>query len=107
MDNAVDAREGRGKLGVKTSRDEDYVLVWITDNGPGIPREIRDRIFEPFFTTKDVGEGMGLGLDTVRRIVVGHGGEIRVDCKPEETTFKVRLPINAPRGEPAGRSDRG
>jgi signal transduction histidine kinase len=82
-------------------------LVEITDDGPGIPREVKDRIFEPFFTTKDVGEGTGLGLDIVRRIVAGHGGEIRVDSKPGETTFKVSLPINGPRSEQAGKSDRG
>ncbi len=107
IDNAVDAMEGHGNLKVKTSWDEDYVLVEITNDGPGIPREIQNRIFEPFFTTKGVGEGMGLGLDIVRRIVAGHGGEIWVDSNPEETTFKVRLPIDAPRKELAGQSDRG
>jgi signal transduction histidine kinase len=107
IDNAVDAMEGHGKLKVKTSWEENYVLVEIIDDGPGIPREVKDRIFEPFFTTKDVGEGTGLGLDIVRRVVVGHGGEIRVDSKPGETTFKVRLPINGSRSDLAGKSDRG
>jgi signal transduction histidine kinase len=107
IDNAVDAMEEHGKLKVKTSRYEDYVLVEITNDGPGIPREVKNRIFEPFFTTKDVGEGTGLGLDIVRRIVAGHGGEIRVDSKPGETTFKVSLPINGPRREQAGKADRG
>ncbi len=107
IDNAVDAMEGHGKLKVKTSWEENYVLVEIIDDGPGIPREVKDRIFEPFFTTKDVGEGTGLGLDIVRRVVVGHGGEIRVDSMPGETTFKVRLPINGSRSDLAGKSDRG
>jgi signal transduction histidine kinase len=107
IDNAVDAMEEHGKLKVKTSWYEDYVLVEITDDGPGIPREVKNRIFEPFFTAKDVGEGTGLGLDIVRRIVAGHGGEIRVDSKPGETTFKVSLPINGPRREQAGKADRG
>jgi signal transduction histidine kinase len=106
IDNAVDAMEGSGKLKVKTSRDEDQVLVEITDDGPGIPREVKNRIFEPFFTTKGVGEGTGLGLDIVRRIVAGHGGEIRVDSQPGETTFEVRLPINGPRSKPVGEADR-
>jgi signal transduction histidine kinase len=88
---------GHGKLKVKTSRDDGHVLVEISDDGPGIPREAKNRIFEPFFTTKGVGEGTGLGLDIVRRIVAGHGGEIRVDSAPGETTFKVRLPIDGPR----------
>jgi signal transduction histidine kinase len=76
------------------------VLVEISDDGPGIPREAKNRIFEPFFTTKGVGEGTGLGLDIVRRIVTGHGGEIRVDSAPGQTTFKVRLPIDGPRSGP-------
>ena len=107
IDNAVDAMERRGKLKVKTSWDEDYVLVEINDDGPGIPREVKNRIFEPFFTTKGVGEGTGLGLDIVRRIVARHGGEIRVDSRPGETTFEIRLPINGPRRAPVGKSDRG
>ncbi len=78
VDNAVDAMHGQGKLKVKTFRDGgEHVLVEIADDGPGIPREAKNRIFEPFFTTKGVGEGTGLGLDIVRRIVAGHGGEIR------------------------------
>jgi signal transduction histidine kinase len=88
---------GHGNLKVKTSRDNGHVLVEISDDGPGIPWEAKNRIFEPFFTTKGVGEGTGLGLDIVRRIVAGHGGEIRVDSAPGETTFKVRLPIDGPR----------
>ena len=107
IDNAVDAMEGRGKLKVKTSWDEDYVLVEINDDGPGIPQEVKNRIFEPFFTTKGVGEGTGLGLDIVRRIVAGHGGEIRVDSRPGETTFEIRLPINGPRRAAVDKSDRG
>jgi signal transduction histidine kinase len=101
VDNAVDAMNGQGKLKVKTSRDDGHVLVEIADDGPGISREIKNRIFEPFFTTKGVGEGTGLGLDIVRRIVAGHGGEIRVDSVPRETRFKVRLPIDGPRSNPA------
>jgi signal transduction histidine kinase len=101
VDNAVDAMNGYGKLKVKASRDgEEHVLVEITDDGPGIPREIKSRIFEPFFTTKEVGEGTGLGLDIVRRIVTGHGGEIRVDSVPGETSFKVRLPTDGPQRGP-------
>ncbi len=70
------------------------MLVEISDDGPGIPEEVRDRIFEPFFTTKDVGKGTGLGLDISRRVVVDdHGGDIRVDSRPGETRFQVRLPI--------------
>ena len=72
------------------------MLVDIIDNGPGIPPEVKSRIFDPFFTTKPVGEGTGLGLDTVYRIVRQHRGDVRVDSHPGETHFQVRLPI--PRG---------
>ncbi len=82
---------------IRTSRENDRVLVEVADDGPGIPAEVRDHIFEPFFTTKDVGEGTGLGLDIARRIVVGtHKGDIRVRSRPGDTRFQVRLPINAP-----------
>ena len=72
----------------------------IQDNGPGIPPEIRGRIpsIRLFFTTKPVGEGTGLGLDTVYRIVRQHRGSIRVDSQPGETHFQVRLPF--PKGKP-------
>jgi signal transduction histidine kinase len=69
------------------------VLVEFTDNGPGIPPEIRGRIFEPFFTTKPVGEGTGLGLDIVQRIVRNHQGSINVDSHPGHTSFQIRLPL--------------
>ena len=93
LDNAADAVGGRGRITVRAYRVGDAVAVEITDDGPGIPREIRNRVFEPFFTTKEIGEGTGLGLDTVRRIVAGHGGEITFDSQPGETRFAVRLPI--------------
>jgi hypothetical protein len=67
--------------------------VDIIDKGPGIPAEVKSRIFDPFFTTKPVGEGTGLGLDTVYRIVHQHKGDVRVDSHPGETHFQVRLPI--------------
>jgi signal transduction histidine kinase len=73
------------------------VLVEFRDNGPGIPPEIQTRIFEPFFTTKPMGEGTGLGLDSVRRIIQVHHGDIRVESKPGATTFQIRLPISKPR----------
>jgi signal transduction histidine kinase len=64
------------------------------DNGPGIPPEIKTRIFEPFFTTKPVGEGTGLGLDTVRRIIQNHHGDVTFDSRPGETRFVVRIPFS-------------
>ncbi|HSN87294.1 MAG TPA: ATP-binding protein, partial [Thermoanaerobaculia bacterium] len=94
LDNAIDAVAPGGHVTVRTFRENSHAVVEIEDDGPGIPPEIRDRIWEPFFTTKPMGEGVGLGLDTVRRIVVRrHGGEIAVASVPGETRFTVRLPV--------------
>jgi signal transduction histidine kinase len=69
------------------------ILVEITDSGCGIPPEIQHRIFEPFFTTKPLGEGSGLGLDIVQRLVNKHQGKVTVESQPGQTTFSVWLPI--------------
>ena len=91
--NAVDAMSEGGKLKVRTKLEPNDILVEIRDNGSGIPPEVKSRIFEPFFTTKPVGEGTGLGLDTVARIVRKHRGNIRFESKPGDTCFQVRLPL--------------
>jgi len=93
IDNAIDAMGGEGKIQVRTYRDDNCVVVEIADNGPGIPPDVRSHIFEPFFTTKGVGEGTGLGLDTVQRIVKKHRGNIQVSSKPSDTRFQVWLPL--------------
>jgi signal transduction histidine kinase len=97
IDNALDAMEGLAPdqprvLLVRTCAEPDGILVEIGDSGPGIPPEVQSRIFDPFFTTKPVGEGTGLGLDIVQRIVRNHKGSIRVESKPGRTVFQVRLP---------------
>jgi signal transduction histidine kinase len=93
IDNAIDAMGGKGELRVGAHRDDDCVLVEIGDNGPGIPPDVRPHIFEPFFTTKEVGEGTGLGLDTVQRIVKKHQGSIQVASQPGNTRFQIWLPL--------------
>ncbi|HEY6339038.1 MAG TPA: ATP-binding protein [Candidatus Sulfotelmatobacter sp.] len=93
IDNAIDAMGGTGELRVRTYKEDSCVVVEIADNGPGISPEIRSHIFEPFFTTKGVGEGTGLGLDTVQRIVKKHRGNIQVNSKPGDTRFQVWLPL--------------
>jgi signal transduction histidine kinase len=93
ISNAIDAMNGEGKLCIRTARESACALVEVVDNGPGIPKEIQTRIFEPFFTTKPVGEGTGLGLDMVYRIVKNHHGDISFESQPGETRFAVRIPF--------------
>ena len=93
IDNAIDAMGGKGELRVRTYREDTSVVVEIGDNGPGISDEVEPHIFEPFFTTKGVGQGTGLGLDTVQRIVKKHRGHIQVSSKPSDTRFQVWLPL--------------
>ncbi len=97
IDNAADVIKDGGKLSIRAVRDNDYVLVEIADNGPGIPEEIQSRIFEPFFTTKGVGEGTGLGLDIAYRIIKKVKGLITVKSVPGDTRFEIRIPIQAAR----------
>jgi signal transduction histidine kinase len=94
IDNAIDAMDGKGELRVHTFREDDCVVVEIGDNGPGISPEVEPHIFEPFFTTKAVGEGTGLGLDMVQRIIRKHRGSIQVESVPGDTRFLVRLPMS-------------
>jgi signal transduction histidine kinase len=92
--NALDAMAGSGTLTLRTAVEGDCALVEVADSGPGIPAELRQRVFEPFFTTKPIGEGTGLGLDVSWRIVVNrHGGDLRVESRPGDTRFQVRLPL--------------
>jgi signal transduction histidine kinase len=93
IDNAISAMKGEGELRIRTYQQDDCVVVEIADNGPGIPADVKPHIFEPFFTTKGVGEGTGLGLDTVQRLVNKHRGNIEVTSKPGETRFQVWLPL--------------
>jgi signal transduction histidine kinase len=92
IENATDAMLGHGELRLRTFRDERSAIVEIGDNGPGIPPEIQPHIFDPFFTTKGIGEGTGLGLNTVQSIVRKHGGSIHVTSRPGDTRFQVCLP---------------
>jgi signal transduction histidine kinase len=96
--NAIDAVSTGGHIGLHLRADGEWIVVEVRDNGSGIPPEIRERIWEPFFTTKDPGQGTGLGLDIIRRIVVRrHGGEIDVESTPGDTRFIVKLPLTTGR----------
>ncbi|MCP3059357.1 ATP-binding protein [Myxococcus sp. K38C18041901] len=94
VDNAIDAMGGKGHLTVRTAKDQGSLLVEVVDDGPGVPPELLERIWEPFFTTKPMGQGTGLGLDIIRRVVVDrHHGDVRVESKPGRTAFQIRLPL--------------
>jgi signal transduction histidine kinase len=96
IDNAVSAMGETGTLTVRTTQENDHLIVEFGDTGPGVPAEIKNRIFEPFFTTKPVGEGTGLGLDISWRIVANkHHGGIQVVSVPGDTKFRVWLPLTA------------
>ena len=95
IDNSIQAMAAKGNLEIITKGKGDRIMVKIIDSGTGIPAAIQSRIFEPFFTTKPVGEGSGLGLDNVRRIVENrHRGSITLESEPGRTCFSICLPVN-------------
>ena len=104
--NAEQAIRGSGKgdhivVRTRPATGSETVVLEVEDNGPGIPEEVRGRIFEPFFTTKDVGEGTGIGLALVHRIVRSHNGAIRLDAGFRDgTRFQITLPAASARPPP-------
>ncbi|HIK33985.1 MAG TPA: GHKL domain-containing protein [Oscillatoriales cyanobacterium M59_W2019_021] len=92
--NALQAMDNKGKLVIDACQTDGKIEVSITDSGAGISPEVLPKIFQPFFTTKPPGEGSGLGLDIVRKIIEKHQGTIEVDSVPGKTKFTVSLPIN-------------
>ncbi|WP_194777521.1 ATP-binding protein [Pararhodonellum marinum] len=93
IDNAIQSLPDSGELEIVTDRQEDEVIVKVIDNGPGIAKDIMPYIFDPFFTTKKAGQGTGMGLDMVKRIVAHHQGIIEAETANGQTTFMVRLPV--------------
>ncbi len=93
IDNALDAAPKQGRVEIRATSERQHVVVRVVDNGPGIPEEIRGRVFDPFFTTKPVGQGTGLGLDIVRRLIIHNDAEIEIESAPGRTEFRVSLPI--------------
>jgi len=94
--NASDAMEGKGKLSIHAwcEREREVFVIKVSDTGPGIPENLRDKIFDIFFTTKPVGKGTGLGLSISQNIIKIHGGNLSFECPPQGgTTFIVELPL--------------
>jgi signal transduction histidine kinase len=92
IDNAIDAVGEAGRVEIMASHVGNKVVVRVIDNGPGVPAAIRDRIFDPFFSTKPAGQGTGIGLDIVRRLIVRHNGVVELRSEPGRTEFCVTLP---------------
>lgn len=93
IDNAIDAMEDGGTLRLAAGPLGPMVEICVEDNGSGIPEDVLPRIFEPFYSTKDVGDGTGMGLDIVHRIIERqHQGGIKVESEPGKTRIRVHLP---------------
>lgn len=91
--NALQAMEYRGILSIDATQNKGWVKIAVTDTGKGITPDIMPKIFDPFFTTKAAGEGSGLGLNIVKKIIDKHSGKITVESIPGQTTFQVLLPV--------------
>jgi signal transduction histidine kinase len=96
IENAIEATKGKGTLKLITRLQGEMAFIDVWDDGVGIDPVLSSRIFEPFFTTKPLGQGLGLGLDLVRRILSKHFGSVAVESKPHSTCFQVRLPLARP-----------
>jgi len=94
--NAIQAMSGMGILSINIEKEKidsiNYVNVYITDSGSGIPIELQSKIYDPFFTTKKPGEGSGLGLSICKQIIENHRGFINLKSRPGFTQFKISLP---------------
>ena len=104
--NAIDAVDeagkGRGRIEIETSAEDDYVQIYMSDTGCGVPETLKQKIFDPFFTTKPVGKGTGQGLALAKdTIVKGHGGKLTlVEKDGFATTFLIQLPLKGELQQP-------
>lgn len=95
ISNSIHAMNNTGNLVITVKNLGEKVKVSICDDGPGIPKDIRTKIFEPFFTTKKAGEGTGIGLDLVSKIIDKHGAFLELESEiGKGTTFNITLPVN-------------
>ena len=93
MDNALDAMPNGGTIKISIKVDGPCLFIRFIDSGTGIPPEVLPKIFDPFYTTKGIGQGTGMGLDVVQKIMSHHKATIEVDSEPGRTEFKIWLPI--------------
>jgi signal transduction histidine kinase len=91
LDNALDAIPKSGKIHICAVLETNFIVVRITDNGPGIPANMINKIFDPFYTTKPPGQGTGLGLALSRKLVRSYNGDIYVRSEEQRTEFCVNL----------------
>lgn len=97
LDNAIDALPAHGgEITLRVRPEDEFVRVFLIDNGSGIPADVLPHIFEPFYTTKQAGDGSGLGLDIAQRIIKQHDGRLEVNSRPGHTEFCAWLPVAAP-----------
>jgi two-component system, NtrC family, sensor kinase len=92
--NAIQAMDYKGALAIAIVAVEQGVMVEVRDCGSGIADTVKDKIFQPFFTTKPAGEGSGLGLSIVRKIIDKHHGTVEVESQPGRTVFRVTIPLD-------------
>jgi len=98
--NAAQAMKGKGRIGIRVAHDERWCRISMTDNGPGIASDAKERVFEPFFSTRH--SGTGLGLSIAKRVIEDHGGKIGIDdIEGGGTEVSLRLPMERPE-EPGG-----
>jgi len=92
LKNSADAMDGKGTIRIRAWQNQTGLKIAISDDGPGIPKQLHEKIFDPFFTTKETGQGAGLGLFIVHDIIIQHGGRIRIDNVEGGTIFIINLP---------------
>jgi PAS domain S-box-containing protein len=96
LNNAHDTVVGRSEkwISIEIKKTDQNLMIGVTDSGPGISREIKDKIMQPFFTTKEVGKGTGLGLSIAKGILESHGGSLKLDSESKNTRFVLEFPVS-------------
>jgi signal transduction histidine kinase len=93
INNAIQACDSKAEILIQYRKEDNYHTIIIENNGPKIPNEVINKIFDPFFSTKKRGEGTGLGLHIVKKIIDNHNGEIVCKSSDLSTQFIIKLPV--------------